>query len=324
MSRTVPPLKTYSHLEGQRRVPTEYEVVTTRLLYYPQRGFEIDVPVRAWYDRYQRGGRLVCTDWELFRDPRETTYTTYTALQSRQEVHLDGVARTWQSAEHDPAAAAARRATINQVMAPLRYPLHGFQMLAAYVGQMAPAGRIAIAALFQAADEVRRVHCIAQRMGEILWADPGAPAHSRIEWQSLEVWQPLRRAVETALVAFDWGEALVAVNLCLKPLVEGLLLTELGRLARQRQDYLLGEMLASLDQDGRWHRSWSGALIRLLLEDSPDNAVALADFLARWAPAALAAIRGAVPLVGEGGLAAAAAAEASWRQWLGTLGLTAP
>jgi toluene monooxygenase system protein E len=130
--------------------------------------------------------------------------------------------------------------------------------------------------------------------------------------------------VETALVAFDWGEALVALNLCLKPLVEGLLLTELGRVARQRQDYLLGEMLSSFDQDGRWHRSWSAALIRLLLEDSPDNAAAVTAFLVRWAPVALAAVRGAAPLLGAEGPAAAAAAEASWRHWLGTLGLTPP
>jgi toluene monooxygenase system protein E len=324
MKRPVPPLRTYSHLEGQGRVPTEYEIVTTRLLYYPQRGFEIDVPVRAWYDRYQRGGRLVCTDWERFRDPRETTYTTYTALQARQEVHLDGVARTWASAEHDPATAAAWGAAFHQVMAPLRYPLHGFQMLAAYVGQMAPAGRIAITALFQAADEVRRVHCIARRMGELLPTDPAVGASSRAAWQSLAAWQPLRQAVETALVAFDWGEALVALNLCLKPLVEGLLLVELGRLARQRQDHLLAEMLASFDQDGRWHQSWSGALIRLLLEDSADNRPAVAAFLERWAPPALEAMRGAAPLLGAPGERAAAAAEARWRQWLVTLGLTPP
>src|SRR5204863_1759615 len=69
VSRPVPPLRTYSHLEGQRRIPSEYEIVTTNLLYYPARGFEVEVPVRAWYDRHQRGGGLACSDWERFRDP---------------------------------------------------------------------------------------------------------------------------------------------------------------------------------------------------------------------------------------------------------------
>ena len=37
-------------------------------------------------------------------------------------------------------------------------------MLAAYVGQMAPSGRITIACALQAADEMRRVHRLAYRM----------------------------------------------------------------------------------------------------------------------------------------------------------------
>jgi toluene monooxygenase system protein E len=324
VSRTIPPLRTYSHLEGERRMPTEYEVVTTGLLYYLERGFEVAVPVGPWYERHQRGSGLACTDWERFRDPRETTYTSYTALQSRQEVHLEGVSRSWLAAQHDAAAAAGWRDTFNAVVAPLRFPLHGFQMIAAYVGQLAPGGRITIAALFQAADELRRIHAIAQRMGQLRWADPVAPEHSRHQWQAVAAWQPLRRAVERALCAFDWGEALVALNLCLKPLVEGLFLGELGRLARRRQDFLLAELLASFDEDARWHRAWSGALVRLALDDRPANGAAIDGFLDRWAPVAREAIWGAAPLLGEGGAAAATAAEAGWRQWLRTLGLGAP
>jgi toluene monooxygenase system protein E len=187
---------------------------------------------------------------------------------------------------------------------------------------MAPSGRITITALFQAADEMRRVHGIARRMGHLRWADPAAPERSRQQWQSLAEWQPLRRAVETALVAFDWGEALVALNLCLKPMCEGLFLGELGRLARQRQDFLLGELLASFDEDGRWHRAWSGDLIRLAVGERGENQSAIQRWIDRWYPAAREAVRAAAPLLGEG--ARAGQVEGQAAQWLGTLGVTPP
>jgi toluene monooxygenase system protein E len=321
VNRPVPPLRTYSHLAAERRVPSEYDVVTSRMLYHPQRGFEVEVPLAAWYQRHQKGSLLACADWERFRDPRETTYPAYTALQSRQEVHLQGVARSWDATEHDPAVAAGWAQAFARVLAPLRFPLHGFQMIAAYAGQMAPSGRITIACAFQAADEMRRVHWLARRMGHLRRSDPSLPAESRKHWQEGAAWQPLRRAVELALVAFDWGEALVALNLCLKPLLEGLFLTELGRQARQGQDFLLAQMLDSFDEDGRWHRDWSAALVRLAQAERPENCAAIAGWVDRWYPLGRAALEAAAPLLGPGAEQAAARAEGAARQWLASLAL---
>jgi toluene monooxygenase system protein E len=322
VNRPSPPLKTYSHLAGERRVPTEYEIVTTRLLYHPQRGFEVDVPLESWYQRHQRDGRLRCADWERFADPRATTYASYTALQARQESHLDGVLRSWESAEHDPAMLAAWGETFSRVLAPLRFALHGLQMIAAYVGQMAPCGRLTIAALLQSADELRRVHRLAYHMGLYRRLHPG-PDHSRASWQQDPAWQPLRRAVEQALVTYDWGEALVALNLGLKPLVEGLFFTEMARLAREQRDFLLGEVLSSLDEDSRWHQSWSGALIQLVAPEG-DNRAVLREWVDRWWPPGRAAVGAAAALLGEPGAAALARAEARARDWLRGLELGPP
>ena len=62
----------------QRRMPTEYEIVTPKLLCYTGEGFtgkrfELDVPLLDWYQRFQQDSPLTCTSWENFRDPRETT-----------------------------------------------------------------------------------------------------------------------------------------------------------------------------------------------------------------------------------------------------------
>ena len=40
------PPKTYWHLAGARRMPTDYEVATSKLHYYVGRGFEMAVPRR--------------------------------------------------------------------------------------------------------------------------------------------------------------------------------------------------------------------------------------------------------------------------------------
>src|ERR671923_2592280 len=78
--------KTYWHLLEQRRMPTEYEIVTSKLLCYTGEGFtgkrfELDVPLQDWDKRFQLDSPLICTSWEKFRDPRETTYTKYTEIQ---------------------------------------------------------------------------------------------------------------------------------------------------------------------------------------------------------------------------------------------------
>ena len=144
------------------RVPLEYELVSTDLHYnYPMR-FELPAanPVVAWYYRYREGSPLRARDWEQFADPRRTTYHGYVQLQDAREDVVDGLLRE---------AAETRRhndawlSFLDRWYAPLRFPVHGLQMLAAYVGQMAPASRITNCAAFQSADELRRVQRIAYR-----------------------------------------------------------------------------------------------------------------------------------------------------------------
>lgn len=324
MSRKAPPLKTYSHLAGERRIPSEYEIVSTGLLYYPEKGFEVTLPTSSWYDEHQRRGRLRMGQWDKFQDPRATTYPLYTALQTQHETHLEGVLRSWEAADHDPALRAEWSDSFVRLVAPLRFVFHGFQMIAAYVGQMAPSGRIVMAALFQAADELRRVHGIAHHLGGIRRAQGWVEDQSRVAWQTGSVWQPLRRAVETAFVAYDWGEALVALNLCLGPLVEELFVIELGRLARARRDFLLAELLSSLSEDGRWHRAWSGELLRLLFAEEGENRAAVQAWVAKWYPIGREAVGAVAALLGPEGGPALAQAETRAGQWLQSLGLATP
>ena len=302
----MPQQKTYWHLLPQRRMPTEYEIVTSKLLCYTGEGFtgkrfELDVPLKAWYRRYQEESPLVCNSWEKFRDPRETTYTKYTGLQRDKEIFVDGILDEIELTGYDAPLRPEWLHVLAGVVAPFRYPGHGFQMIASYFGQMAPSGRIMIVAALQSADEMRRVQRIAYRIRQLQQIYPGFAADSRTLWQTDSMWQPLREAVERLLIAYDWAESFVGLNLVLKPLVDELFMKYLSELALSQDDYLLGQIFYSLNEDCQWHRQWSESLVRMAIDDNIRNQATIQGWINRWYPLAARAVNAFAPLFEEPG-----------------------
>jgi toluene monooxygenase system protein E len=297
----MPQQKTFWHLLPQRRMPSEYEIVTSKLLLNTGEGFtgkrfELNVPLEPWYEQYQQGSPLTCGSWEKFRDPRETTYTKYTELQMEKEIFVDGILEEIDATGYDRELSAQWRETLEGLVAPFRYPGHALMMIAAYVGQMAPGGRIAIAAALQCADEERRVERLAYRVRQIQLAFPGFASDSKSLWEHEPRWQPLREYVELLLVAYDWGESFVALNLVLKPMIDELFMKHLSDLALGRNDHLLGQIFYSLNEDCQWHRAWSSVLVRTTLEDNPSNLAVIKGWIDKWRPQALQAVNALTPL----------------------------
>jgi len=291
---------TYWHLEGARRAPSDYEIATSRLLYYVGRGFEVDVPLGEWYRRYQTGSSLRCDDWDRFADPRETTYAKYVALQQAKEAHVEGLLRSIDESGYDGKLDPRWVDTLERLLPPLRYVYHGLQMLAAYVGQMAPGGRVTVVAALQAADEMRRVHRLAYRMAMLRRVRPGFGEGGKELWERDAAWQPLRRLIETLLVTWDWGEAFAALNLGAKPVLDAFFLDAVAGAARARGDYLLGEIFFSLGEDGAWHRAWAQALADVAAAADAGNRARLDGWAQKWSAEARAAI---APLSCELGVA---------------------
>ncbi len=277
--------RTYWHLCDLGRVPSDYDIATSQLLYYSGRGFEVHTPLADWHARYQLGSPFRLQDWELFRDPRETTYTRYTEIQKTEEALVEGLRRSLDPQSHDRGLDSAWLDRLDGVLGTLRYPVHGLQMIAAYVGSMAPSGRIAIVCLLQAADEVRRIQHLAQRMRELQYLRPAFGTRSLELWREDAHWQPLREAIEKLLVTYDWGEALIALNLVLKPAFDTVCTVHLASEARRNGDALLAHVLISLERDCRWHRQWSRALMQLALAESADTRALLERCAEHWRPA---------------------------------------
>lgn len=282
--------RTFWHLAHLKHKPTEYDIASSRLLYHAGRGFEVNVPFSAWYERFGKGSALTLGDWERFHDPRETTYTRYTELQKTKETFVDELLRSFDETEYDARLNPAWMQVLARTIGPLRYPIHGLSMVAGYVGHMAPSGRLVIACAFQAADEMRRIARLAYRSCQLRARDPEFATRSRSEWETDEAWQPLRRAVELLLVTYDWGESFTALNLVLKPAFDELFMRRFAELARASGDDLLSGLLLSLNEDCRWHRDWTAALVRLLVEERGENRSALQGWMAKWDPVVAGAL----------------------------------
>lgn len=284
--------RTYWHLQSRERVPSAYEIATTRLLYYTERGFELPTPIAAWYARHQRGSRLR-GQWQTFADPRATTYASYVAGQNERETFADQIARSIEETGYDRELDPRWLDVASAVVPVLRYPCHGLHMLASYVGQLAPEGRLVVACAFQAMDEMRRIERLARRMRQLMEVRPGLGASARLTWEHDGAWQPLRRVLERLLTTYDFGEASVAALLVLKPAFDALFMRGFARLAAERGDRLLFELFASLDRDCRWHEAWADAFVDAALVEEPQNAAVIREWIAEAWPAtrgALAAV----------------------------------
>jgi hypothetical protein len=304
--------KTYWHLAGAKRLPSDYEIATSRLLYHVARGgFAVNVPTSEFYARHQKGSQFTSERWDDFADPRATTYTKYVELQRDAESHVSRLLASVEDPEYEKRLATGWAEDFGCILSPLRFLCHGLQMAAAYVGHMAPSGRISVAALFQCGDEVRRIQRLAYRLAQLARARPEIARDGRAVWQSDPKWQPLRRAVEHLLVAYDWGEALVALNVCLKPVIDDLFLTALAARADQSKDHLDAQILRSLYEDCRWHRAWSDALLTLAFSDRPSNREVVARWSDAWRPRVDECARAAATIIG---IDAASAVEAALTQ----------
>ena len=291
------PLKTWSHLAGNRRRPSEYEIVSVNLLgtrstLNERPPFELspDIAMNNWYRRYRNDTPLRHSDWNAFRDPDEMTYRAYNILQDGQETYVEGLLDEFDARENDAGLPQDWLTLLARVYTPARYPFHALQMASAYVGQMAPASTIMNCNYFQAADCLRLVSHTAYRTRELAnhFPDVGFASGERAAWERDDCWQGFRELLERLLATYDWSEAFVAISLVAKPMVDECLLRHLGTVARQNGDTLLGMLTDAQLRDSDRSRRWAIALAKFILTES-GNADLMRRWLDKWMPLAKAA-----------------------------------
>jgi toluene monooxygenase system protein E len=301
------PAKTWSLLGEVRKKPSEYEVVTARLHFHYRRQpapFELDpnTPINAWYRKYREGSPLWADDWEGFRDPHHLTYRLYVQRQADREGYLDNLVDDFERRHHDASLQGPWVQVLDRLYLPARFPLHTLQMAALYMAQMAPSSFMTNAAYFQAADELRRIQWTAYRAKSLSLDHDAAlasSAHTRQRWEADGAWQPLREAVEKMLIAYDWGEAFVALNVVVKPVVDAVFNMQLAELARAHDDDLLASMLDDFALDSQRSRDWSAALVQYAVAQRPANKALLQQWVEKWKPLAYRGMEGVAELFGQ-------------------------
>jgi toluene monooxygenase system protein E len=307
IARSREPAKTWSLLGEVRRKPSEYDVVTARLHFHYGRQpapFELDPTtlINAWYLRYREGSPLRTDDWEGFRDPHKLTYQAYVQRQAEREAYLDNVVDEFERRSHDASLQIDWVRALDRLYLPARFPMHALQMTALYIAQMAPSSFITNAAYFQAADELRRIQWLAYRAKSLSLehnAELASSAHTRQRWEEDATWQPLRETMEKMLIAYDWAEAFVALNLTVKPVFDAVFNLQLSELARAHEDALLALMLDDFALDSQRSRDWSAALVQYAVTQRPANTELLERWVKHWKPLAYRGMEALVELFGQ-------------------------
>lgn len=328
-------LKTWSAFGNLGRRPSDYEIVTHHLNHTARPGHEPlemgpDVHGNVWLRTHRDGMRLQAPDWDAFRDPDAVTYAGYVSTQDDQETYVEGLLETFDAEGHDLRLSPEALGLLLRVLAPSRYLAHGLQMLSAYVQQLAVSSYVSNCAAFQTADQLRRVQLAAYRTTQLRLtraADTDAAA-DRACWESDPDWQPIRKAVESALVEFDWDRAFVITNLVVKPLTDLITLEQLSLQATAVGADLDGLVLQNLYADGRRSQRWTSALVTFLVEANPDNRAVLQSYLDEFALLATDIIAAAGRLLDvPGGRPAdevSAAVRTAWTNLLTPHGFTVP
>lgn len=290
------PLKTWSHLAGRRRKPSEYEIVSTNLHYStdnPDAPFELDpnFAMALWFKQHRNASPLKHPDWDAFRDPDEMVYRTYNLQQDGQETYVQGLFEQFSARGHDSMLDPTWAGSLARLYTPTRYLFHTLQMASAYLSQMAPASTISNCATYQAADSLRWLTHTAYRTAELAKSFPGIGLGSgeRAYWENDPAWQGWRQLIEKALVAWDWAESFTAFSLVIRPAVEEGLLRTLGDAGRHNSDTLLGLLVDAQLLDAQRQRRWASTLTRMALEQ-PGNREVIQRWVQQWEPLADAAI----------------------------------
>lgn len=324
-------LKTWSALGNLGRRPTDYEIVTHNMNHTTgPGGLEMgpDVHGNVWLREHRDSMKLVVPDWDTFRDPDAVTYATYVADQDDQETYVEVLLEQFDRDDHDHSLSAAALDLLARALTPSRYLGHGQQLLSAYIQQLAPGSYVSNCAAFQAADQLRRVQTTAYRTTQLSLAHPnrGFGTGERALWETAPEWQPIRKAIELALVEFDWDRAFVLTNLVVKPVADLLTLNQLSREAAAVGAQLDAQLLDNLWQDSLRSQRWTVALATFLNAADAGNNAVLQGYLDEFAPLGQAMIEaGAQLLAGAGRDAVEIAADvrSAWSKLIGDGGLRA-
>ncbi len=238
---------------------------------------------------------LRCADWFGFRDPGQQWERTFYQRATAVERQLEGALRS--AAEQgliDDFSPRWREFLATSLQVPA-FVEHGLWFALATAARDCLSDSVATCVCLQAAHKQRSAQAI------VLYAMDLEPylgrelpiSAAREAFLREPAWQPTRRYLERLAATADWGEVVIAANLCFEPVVGTLIRRELGTRSAAASGDVVTPMLArAATQEWEWTRAWTVALARFLM---PDNRAVIERWLQDWMPGAMEAAAALAP-----------------------------
>jgi hypothetical protein len=279
-------MRSFQWYTPKKRRATLYEDVTVDTQPSVHRHVNRDWPVHFEDGRglwWEDSTALRSGDWYEFRDPGQMWERTYYQTGTAYEQLIEGAVRT------------ARRERVFEDFTPewveflrthLQVPAfceHGIWLALASAARDTLSDTVTHCVAIEAAMKQRQAQAyllygmdLEEHFGEF------SVDRARESWLHDEHWQPARRYVERLRATPDWGERVVATNICFEPLVGLLVRRELLMRSVRFNGDILTQALSHVSQlEWEWVGNWTVELVKFVLADS-DNGAANRDVLAGW------------------------------------------
>lgn len=291
----------FTYINSRKKRPSEYEAVNLHV--QPKLG--------NWWDKgnsYLRtpDGRpgfieestlLRHPDWHDFRDPSALWQRPYMRMQAEQERAIDRL-----TVDVAPCAAADIDPVWRDAVLRDHYAVWSFVEYGLYRGMFSASREglsdtVVASMLFETFDRARHSQDIVHWLLALEETVPGFDSTgAKQAWLRSERYQPLRQVVEEICFGVkDWGETIVAINLCFDPIVSQVAVSRLLRNAPFHGDVVTKLITASFDRDRAREADWTAEFVRMITaEDVPaavDNRRIVSDWVARWTPRVVEATR---------------------------------
>lgn len=245
---------------------------------------------------------LRCGDWFAFRDPGELWERPFYHEGSAAEWQIEGAIRADSAQGLLDDLSPAWIEFLGSYLQVPAYVEHGLWFALATAARDCLSDSVATCVCLQAAMKQRSAQALVLYAMDLeLPLQRAFPVDAaRDAFMTEEPWQPTRRYLERLAGTPDWGEVIVAANLCFEPVVATLLRRELGtRAAAAHGDTVTPVLARAETQEWEWARAWTVALVGFLLEDSAhgaSNRAVLTRWVRDWLPEALGAAAALAPL----------------------------
>ena len=229
---------------------------------------------------------LRCSDWFAFRDPGEQWERPFYQAGTALEHQIDGAVHSAAGQGLIEDFTPAWEQLLRQQLQVAAYVEHGLWFALATIARDCLSDSVATCVCLQAAMKQRSAQAIVLYGMDLDYEIEPA----RESFLHDRAWQPTRRYLERLAATPDWGEVIVASNICFEPVVGTLLRRELGtRRAAANGDTVTPVLARAATHEWEWTRAWSTALTRFLLADEESNRAVLAGWVEDWLPPAIEA-----------------------------------